>query len=243
MEAETVVTGAGMARRPWRISGGKTSSMAGFLSPAERETVERVGVGCEGRAGPGVGVELSTSNPNDDPRQTDAGEPGRDGDDHGTLIGAEPCTPASSKVPSSLAISSPSSERCFVAILARGKTLPDRPDPVVDLGLVASLFLRAHLALEATQCVVDVNLVLVLAQGIDQRVHLPLLNGVSQYAFHNTRYRARAPRVGRARTRLILRRKFHRWHAIAIPVHELEISSQWQATRQPPQSRGWHGPL
>jgi len=96
--------------------------------------------------------------------------------------------------------------RCFVAILvvAHGKTPPDRPDPVVDLGLVASLLLRDHLALEATQCV------LVLAQGVDRRVHLPPLNGVSQYAFHNTRYRGRAPRVGRARTRLILRRKSHR---------------------------------
>ena len=74
--AETVVMGAGAARRPRRISGGETSLMVGFLSPAEREAVEGVGVGCEGRAGPGVGVELSTSNPNDDARRTDAGEPG-----------------------------------------------------------------------------------------------------------------------------------------------------------------------
>jgi len=68
--------------------------------------------------------------------------------------------------------------------------LLDHPGPVVKLGLVALLLLQVHLALEAMQCILDVTLVLVLTQGIDQHVHLPLLNGVSQYTFHNTRYRA-----------------------------------------------------
>ena len=111
--AETVIMGAGAARHPWRISGGKTSSAEGFLSPAECETVEGVGVGYDGRVGPGVSIELSMSNPKDDTRQTDAGEPGCDRDT--MLVGAEPGTPASSKVPSLLAISSPSFTYAVIA--------------------------------------------------------------------------------------------------------------------------------
>jgi len=83
--------------------------------------------------------------------------------------------------------------RCSQIVLTQLSTL-----------LVASLLLPVHLALEATRCVLNVTLVLVLAQGVDQHIHMPLLNGVSQYAFHNTRDCARAPRVGCTRTRLIL---------------------------------------
>jgi len=140
--AETVVTGAGVARRPRRISGGKTSSMAGFLSPTERETVEGVGVGCEGRAGLGVGDELSTSNPNDDTCRTDAGEPERDGDDT-TLIGTEPCTQRPQKSPARSPYL-PHHQRSIKVL--RRHSRPDRPEPVVDLGLVGSLLLRVHLA-------------------------------------------------------------------------------------------------
>jgi len=103
-----VGTGAGAVRRPRRISGGKTSSTAGFLSSADRD-VEGAGGGCDGWPGPGVGVELSIINPNDDTRRTDAGEPGRDGDDT-ALKGAEPGVPTSSPVSASFPASS-SSER------------------------------------------------------------------------------------------------------------------------------------
>src|SRR6202012_1479273 len=119
----------------------------------------------------------------------------------------------------------------LVAVVASCQTLPNRFDPVVNLSFLRALFLMVHLSLETAQCVFDIALVLhLVAQRVDQRIHLPLLNGISEPTFSRTpRHSTGSARVGCAGTRAVLRGESHRRNALPISIYKFERASERQA--------------